>query len=122
MSYVDGFVIPVPADKKEQYREMCQKAAKVFVEYGAERVVECWGDDVPPGKVTDFQRAVKATPEENIVFSWILWPNKKVRDEANGKMRDDPRMQPTPDMPFDMQRMIYGGYEVIHDTKGADGR
>lgn len=116
MSYIDGFVTPVPNGKKEAYREMAAKAASVFKEYGATQVVECWGDDVPDGKVTDFKGAVKARPDESIVFSWIVWPSKEVRDRGNEKMRTDPRMQPGPDMPFDGQRMIFGGFEVMLDS------
>jgi len=118
MSYIDGFVIPVPADKKQAYREMAAKASPIFKEYGATRIVECWGDDVPDGKITDFKRAVKAEPGENIVFSWIVWPSKEVRDAANQKMRDDPRMKMPPDMPFDGKRMIMGGFEILLDTSG----
>lgn len=116
MSYIDGFVIPVPAGKKQAYRDMAAKAAPIFKEYGATRIVECWGDDVPEGKVTDFKGAVKAQPGEIVVFSWIVWPSKEIRDAGNRKMRDDPRMQMTPDMPFDPQRMIFGGFEVLLDT------
>ncbi len=119
MSYIDGFVVPVPTSKKQAYREMSAKAAKVFAEYGATGVVECWGDDVPDGKVTDFKGAVKAKPDETIVFSWITWPSKAVRDAGNEKMRNDPRMKPTDDMPFDGQRMIFGGFEVLLDTAGT---
>ena len=118
MSYIDGFVIPVPAGKKEEYRAMCTKAASMFQEYGAQRIVECWGDDVPDGKVTDLKRAVNASKGENVVFSWIVWPSKEVRDEANLKMQSDPRMKSTPDMPFDPQRLIFGGFEVMLDTSG----
>ncbi len=71
MSYVDGFVIPVPAGKKDAYREVAATAAPIFMEHGATRIVECWGDDIPDGTVTDFKRAVKAEAEENVVFSWI---------------------------------------------------
>jgi uncharacterized protein YbaA (DUF1428 family) len=122
MSYIDGFVIPVPTGKKAAYREAAAKAAPLFKEYGATRIVECWGDDVPDGKVTDFKGAVKATPGENIVFSWIVWPSKGIRDAANEKMKSDPRMKMTDDMPFDPQRMIYGGFEVILDTDGSGGK
>ena len=121
MSYIDGFVIPVPTGKRAAYKEMSTKAAAVFQEYGATRVVECWGDDVPDGKVTDFKMAVKAAAGENVVFSWIVWPSKEIRDKANEKIRDDPRMKMTPDMPFDGQRMIFGGFEVLLDT-GGDAR
>ena len=118
MSYIDGFVIPVPSGQKSAYREMCANAAEIFKEYGATRVVECWGDDVPDGKVTDFKRAVNGEAGETVVFSWIVWPSKEVRDESNRRMKDDPRMQMTPDMPFDGKRMIWGGFEVLLDTSG----
>ncbi|AUX41668.1 hypothetical protein SOCE26_030900 [Sorangium cellulosum] len=121
MSYIDGFVVPVPAGKKEAYREVCAQAAQIFKEYGATRVVECWGDDVPDGKVTDFKGAVKAEPGENIVFSWIVWPSKEVRDQANEKMRTDQRMQMGGDAPFDAKRMIFGGFEILMDTDGEKG-
>lgn len=117
MSYVDGFVVPVPTAKKATYRELCAKAASLFKEYGATRVVECWGDDVPDGKVTDFKRAVNAEAAEQIVFSWIVWPSKEVRDAANEKMQKDPRMKDMGDMPFDGKRMIYGGFNVLFDTE-----
>ena len=119
MSYIDGFVVPVPTSKKQAYREMSAKAAKVFQEYGATSVVECWGDDVPEGKVTDFKGAVKAKSDETVVFSWITWPSKTVRDQGNEKMKTDPRMKMTPDMPFDGQRMIFGGFEVLVETTGG---
>ena len=116
MSYIDGFVIPVPAGKKQAYRDMAAKAAAVFQEYGATRVVECWGNDLPEGKVTDFKRAVKAETDENVVFSWIVWPSKAVRDEASKKVMSDPRMKMGDDMPFDGRRLIYGGFEILLDT------
>ena len=116
MNYIDGYVVPVPAGKKTAYKELSTKMADMFKEYGATRVVECWGDDVPDGKVTDFKRAVKAESGENVVFSWIVWPSKEKRDAANQKMRNDPRMQMTPDMPFDGKRMIIGGFSVLFDS------
>jgi len=116
MSYVDGFVIPVRTHNKQAYREMAAKAAPIFREYGATRIVECWGDDVPDGKVTDFKGAVKAEADETVVFSWIVWPSKEVRDAGNEKMKNDPRMKMTGDMPFDGRRMIFGGFEVLLDT------
>jgi uncharacterized protein YbaA (DUF1428 family) len=119
MSYIDGFVIPVPSDKKQAYRDMATKAAPLFKEYGATRIVECWGNDVPDGKVTDFKGAVKAEPGENIVFSWIEWPSKEVRDAGYQKMMDDPRMKMPDDMPFDPRRMIVGGFDILLDT-GAE--
>ena len=117
MSYVDGFVIPVPAGKKEAYRELAALAAPVFKEHGALRVVECWQDDVPDGKVTDFKRAVQAEEGESIVFSWIVWPSREVRDEGNRKVMADPRLEMQGDMPFNTQRMIYGGFTTLLDTE-----
>lgn len=122
MSYIDGFVIPVPTGKKQAYRDMAAKAVPIFEEYGATRIVECWGDDVPDGKVTDFKRAVNAESVETVVFSWIEWPSKEVRDAGNKKMQDDPRMKMTDDMPFDAKRMIFGGFEILLDTAGEASR
>ena len=117
MSYVDGFVIPVPAGKKQAYREHAAKAWPMFKEYGATRMVECWGDDVPDGKVTDFRRAVDAKDDEIVVFSWIEYPSKEVRDAANKKMMNDPRMKEMGEqMPFDGKRMIFGGFLPILDV------
>ena len=115
MSYIDGFVIPVPSGGRERYRAAAQKFHEAFKHLGAIRQVECWGDDVPDGKVTDFKRAVAANSGETVVFSWIEWPSKEVRDAANKKMMDDPQMK-NMDMPFDAKRMIFGGFEVMFDT------
>lgn len=115
MSYVDGFVIPVPAGNKEAYREMAAKSAAVFKEYGATRVVACWGDDVPDGEVTDFKGAVKAEGEEIVVFSWVEWPSKAFRDEASPTIMADPRMQPD-EMPLDGKRIVFGGFETMIDA------
>ncbi|MDB5693474.1 MAG: hypothetical protein JWO81_2537 [Alphaproteobacteria bacterium] len=116
MAYIDGFVIPVAPGKKDAYREMAALAAKVFIDHGALRLVEGWGDDVPHGQVTDFYRAVDAKEGEGIVFSWIVWPSRALRDEGSRKVMADPRLQPGPDMPFDMKRMIFGGFELLLDT------
>ena len=111
MKYVDGFVVAVPAKNKEAYRELAAKAAPLFKEFGALRVVECWADDVPDGKLTDFRMAVKAGSDEEVVFSWIEYPSKEVRDAANATMMADPRMKALGDsMPFDGKRMIFGGF------------
>lgn len=116
MSYVDGFVVAVPAAKKDEYKQLAAKAAPLFKEFGALRVVECWADDVPYGKLTDFRMAVKAEESEEVVFSWIEYPSKEVRDAANAKMMSDPRMKEFGEsMPFDGKRMIYGGFAPILD-------
>ena len=120
MGYADGYVLAVPAANKEAYREMAGKAAKVFVDHGATRVVEAWSDDVPEGKVTDFKRAVEAKDDEAIVFSWVEWPSKSIRDEGMKKTMEDERMQPDHDkMVFDGMRMIYGGFTPIVDESIA---
>jgi len=114
--YVDGYLLPVPEGKKEDYRAMAQKAAGKFKEYGAVRVVEAWGDDVPEGKVTDYQRAVKAEDGEGIIYSYVEWPDKETRDAGWQKMMSDPDMQPDGDMPFDGKRMFWGGFRPIIDA------
>ncbi|HEY2446652.1 MAG TPA: DUF1428 domain-containing protein [Rhizomicrobium sp.] len=116
MSYIDGFVVPVPNDKKDAYLKMAKESSIMFREHGATRIVECWGNDVPDGKLTDFRRAVKAEAGENVVFSWIVWPSKAARDEGMKKVMADTRMQPGPDMPFDGKRLIFGGFEILFDT------
>jgi uncharacterized protein YbaA (DUF1428 family) len=116
MSYVDGFVAAVPTANKEVYKQHAKAAAVVFKEYGALRLVECWGDDVPEGKITSFPMAVQRKDDETVVFSWILWPSRKVRDEGMQKVMSDPRLQPDANpMPFDGKRMIYGGFDIIVD-------
>ncbi len=119
MSYIDGFVVPVPAGNKEAYRVLATKAAAIFKEFGATRIVECWGDDLPVAKLTGFKLAVKAEGDETVVFSWIEWPTKAARDDGNAKFMADPRMQEFKDMPFDGQRMFYGGFEPLLDTQAA---
>ncbi len=114
MSYVDGFVIAVPTANKEKFIAHAREFDPLFLEYGATRVLECWGDDVPPGKVTDFFRAVQATADEAVVFSWVEWPDKATRDEGVRKMMEDPRMDPSASpMPFDGKRMIFGGFATV---------
>ena len=116
MSYIDGYVVPVPAGNKAAYKAMAEKAVVLFKEFGAIRVVETWGDDVPDGKVTDFKGSVKATGDEVVVFSWVEWPDKATRDAGQKKFMEDPRMQDMTDMPFDGKRMIWGGFEVLIDA------
>ncbi|MGA0595679.1 DUF1428 domain-containing protein [Enterovirga sp. CN4-39] len=113
MSYVDGFVIAVPAANKEAFRKLAEDAGRIFLEHGASRVVECWGDDVPDGKLTDFRRAVNAEEGEVVVFSWVEWPSREARDTGNRKIMEDPRMKMESGAPFDGKRMIFGGFEPI---------
>ena len=117
-SYVDGFVLPVPPANRDAYLAMAQKAAAHFDQYGALRVVEAWGDDIPDGKQTEFRRAVQAKDGENVVFSWIEWPDKAARNAAWPKLMEDPDMQPDHgNMPFDGKRMFWGGFDVILDER-----
>lgn len=117
MSYVDGFVIAVPSANKQRFIDHATTANAVFLEHGATRVRECWGDEVPVGKQTDFQRAVQAQPDEVVCFSWVEWPDKETRDGAMAKMDElmkDPRMNPEKNpMPFDGKRMIFGGFVPV---------
>jgi uncharacterized protein YbaA (DUF1428 family) len=116
MKYVEGVVAAVPSSNKEAYRKHAAEAAPLFKEFGATRVVECWGDDVPEGKLTDFRGAVKAKDDEVVVFSWMEYPSKEVRDAAHQKMMADPRMKAMgSQMPFDGKRMIFGGFVPILD-------
>lgn len=117
MVYIDGFVVPVKTARKEDYRKMAAEMGQMFLEFGALQSVECWGDDVPKGKLTDFQGAVKAEDDETVVFSWVVWPSKEARDAGNDKMMSDPRMKMPDDLPFSAKRMIYGGFAPIVDTK-----
>ena len=112
MNYVDGFVVAVPTAKQDNYRRHAESAAAVFKENGALQVVECWGDDVPEGKLTSFTMAVQRKDDETVVFSWITWPSRAVRDEGMKKSMEDPRLK-NMDMPFDGKRLIYGGFQVI---------
>jgi len=116
--YVDGFVLPVMPEKKDAYLRLAHKAERDFDEHGAIRLVEAWGDDIRDGKQTDFRRAVQARDGENVVFSWIEWPDKATRDAAWAVMMEDPDMKPDPGgMPFDGSRMFWGGFDVVLDRK-----
>ncbi|GLS99875.1 hypothetical protein GCM10007897_12580 [Sphingobium jiangsuense] len=115
MSYVDGFLVPVPAGNKEAYRAMAAKAAALFIEHGATRVVEAWGDDIKPGKTNDFYTAIIREEGEEAVFSWIEWPDREARNAAWEKIMADERMKPEGEMPFAGARMIYGGFDSIVD-------
>lgn len=114
MTYVDGFLCAVPTANKEAYRAHAAAAATVFKEYGALTVVECWGDDVPEGKINSMHTAVMRKPDETVVFSWITWPDKATRDAGLQQVFADPRLQPDRNpMPLDGTRMIFGGFEPI---------
>ena len=117
MNYVDGYVLAVPTKNKAAYKTCAETAAIVFKEHGALSITECWGDDVPAGKLTSFPMAVQCLPEETVVFSWIIWPSRQVRDEANKKVMADPRMKAFENsMPFDGKRVIYGGFQIILES------
>lgn len=117
--YIDGFVVPVPQVKREAYRELAARMAKVFRQHGATRVVEAFGEDVPTGDVTDFLRAVKAQEGEGVVFSFIEWPDKEPRDRAWKAIMEDESLRPQGEMPFDGKRLFWGGFEKVLDTLDA---
>lgn len=123
MTYVDGFVIAVPKANRQAFIDHATKADAMFLEMGALRVMECWSDDVPDGTTTDFRMAVKANADEDVVFSWIEWPDKETRDKAYAIMMDpdfdDPRLSKEHNpMPFDGKRMIYGGFAPVVRLEG----
>jgi len=118
MSYVDGFVLPVPKKKLEAYRKMAQQAGKVWREHGAVAFVECAADDVKPGKRTSFPQSVKLKAGETVMFSYIVFKSRAHRDRVNAKVMKDPRLENMMDpkaMPFDAKRMIYGGFKSLVD-------
>ena len=122
MSYIDGFVLAVPKANRQKFIDHADMADGIFIEMGALRVLECWADDVPDGKQTDFRMAVKAKQDEDVVFSWIEWPDKATRDAAMARMMSpdfkDERMDPEKNpMPFDGKRMIFGGFNPVIDIK-----
>ena len=121
MPYIDGFVIAVPTANKQKFIEHARHFDALFIELGATRVIESWGVDVSAGKVTDFRRAVQATDDETVAFSWVEWPDKATRDAGMKKMVEDPRMDPTnpanPPMPFDGKRMIFGGFDPVVEVR-----
>ena len=121
--YIDGFIIAVPTANKEKFIAHANQGDSVFIDFGATRVIECWGDDVPDGETTDFRRAVRAQNDETVVFSWIEWPDKATRDAAMSKLMsddfDDERMNMEKNpMPFDGKRMIFGGFAPVAELKG----
>ncbi|MEL7447170.1 MAG: DUF1428 domain-containing protein [Pseudomonadota bacterium] len=120
MTFIDSFVMAVPTANREKFLKHCETADSWFLENGALRVVETWGDDVPKGEMTDFHRAVAAKEDETVCFGWIEWPDKATRDGSMGRMmsgeviddRFDPEKNP---MPFDGKRMIFGGFTTVYD-------
>ena len=124
MPYIDGFVIACPRANREAFIDHARLSGSMFIEMGALRIVECWGDDVPEGKTTDFRMAVKAEAGEDVLFSWIEWPDRATRDFAFARMTDpenpDPRMDPEKNpIPFDGKRMIFGGFTPVFEVKGT---
>lgn len=124
MSYIDGFVIAVPTTNKQRFIEHAGLVDTIFTDLGATRVVECWADDVREGKITDFGKAVQATADESVVFSWIEWPDKETRDAAMERMMSDDfkdermDMEKNP-MPFDGKRLIFGGFNPVVELQEA---
>jgi uncharacterized protein YbaA (DUF1428 family) len=115
MNYVDGFIAAVPTAKRADYLKHAEITSAIFKEHGALSIVECWGDDVPEGETTSFTKAVLRKPDETVVFSWIAWPSRNARDEGMKKAMADSRLQNI-QMPFDGQRMIFGGFEVMFNV------
>jgi uncharacterized protein YbaA (DUF1428 family) len=114
MSYVDGFVVPVPKARIEAYKAFACKAAEVWKEHGALACVECIGDDVPYGQLTSFPRAVQAKEDEIVIFSWIVYASRAERDAINAKVMADPRLKVAEsDLPFDRKRLVFGGFEAF---------
>ena len=117
MEYVDGFVVAVPNKNNDKYIQHAREAAVIFKEYGALRLVECWGDALPEGQLTSFPMAVQCQPDETVVFSWICWPSKAAHDAGMEQFMNDPRIKAMnmDDMPFDGKRMIYGSFQMVVD-------
>ncbi len=117
MKYIDGFVLPVPKENVQAYRRMAKKAGKIWKEHGALEYVECVAEDVKPGKITSFPQAVKLEEDEVVVFSWIVYESREHRDRVNAAVMADPRISMDPKtMPFDVKRMLYGGFTVLVDA------
>ncbi|QOL25186.1 DUF1428 domain-containing protein [Thalassotalea sp. LPB0316] len=114
MSYVDCFVAAVPIKNKASYLAHAKATGELFIEFGAIELVENWGDDVPDGELTSLPMAVKANADEAVVFSWVVWPSKEIRDKGWSAIMADSRMSPEHNpMPFDGKRLIYGGFDTI---------
>jgi uncharacterized protein YbaA (DUF1428 family) len=112
--YINGFIVPVPADKKAEYQDVAEKFWEIAKDYGALEQVEAWEADVPEGKLTDFRRSVNLEDGEKVVFSWVVWPDKATADVSHDKMMTDPRFEEFgTEMPFDGKRMVYGGFDPL---------
>ncbi|MGQ3058739.1 MAG: DUF1428 domain-containing protein [Nevskia sp.] len=122
MAYVDGFVLPVPVAKLADYRKLARKAGKIWIEYGALAYTECVADDVKPGKLTSFPQSVKLKADETVIFAWIVYPSRKLRDSINAKVMNDPRLASMADPanhPFDGKRMFWGGFKPIVELRAT---
>jgi uncharacterized protein YbaA (DUF1428 family) len=118
MEYFQGFVVPAKADHKKAYLEIAKKWAAICAEYGATRTVECWGDEVTDGKITDFKKAVRTNDDETVVFSWICWPDKATCDAGMRALMQDQRMRETT-AAWNGPLAIFGGFTPILDTSHA---
>jgi len=117
MTYIQGFLVPVPETKKAAYCKMAEESVELFTDYGAQRIVENWDSQVPKGEATDMYRAVKAEEGERVVFSWIQWESQEAFEDAHEKMGSDERMQEAPsEMPFDGARIVYAGFDLLGET------
>ena len=116
MEYIEGLVAAVPNKNKSEYIEHAKRTASIFKSHGALRLVECWGDDVPPGEITSFPKAVKCQSDETVVLAWIVWPSKEIRDAGMEAIMSDEKMNSEmTQMPFDGSRLIYGGFQIVVD-------
>lgn len=118
MPYVDGFIIPLPKDKIEEYRSIATRCGELWREHGALEFRECVADDVQMGELTSFPRAILQQDQETVIFSWIVYASREARDAINAKVMDDPRMKAMmnpENMPFDGKRMIFGGFNMLVD-------
>ncbi|HEY5970850.1 MAG TPA: DUF1428 domain-containing protein [Pseudoxanthomonas sp.] len=117
MSYVDGFILVAPTAGKQAFIDYAHTFDTIFMEFGATRIIEGWGDDVPDGTLTDFRKAVQAGSDETVGFSWVEWPDKATRDAGMAKMMEDPRMEAANPMPFDGKRMVFGGFVPVVELR-----
>lgn len=115
MSFVDCYIAAVPTEKRDEYLDHLKAMSPLFKDHGATRVADAWGADVPDGEVTSFPLAVKAEENETVVLGWVEWPSKAVRDENMPKVMSDERMKSMGPMPFDGKRLIFGGFEFLHE-------